>query len=350
MEWIANMFSPQSAERLKSIIHQLRQRLDPAYGRFYRTHLGVASLEPALKPKIDDALKRAESAIENSDLVSKQVMENVAGILFSVEQQISEISILDDSAYVGKRQSYISDINGRLEALKQYWPHFIAAAVEQKGLLDDEGIKNQNQRALEELRQEADLSLEKLKEESAKVLEQAARTAEEIKNKARLTAAGISVEAAQKQFNEAQKEFKEKSFLWGTLSSLSILTFVLFALYFANNARPDEKIGFGIVYFTALRIAILAAIGGVAAFCLKILRANMHMQAHNLHRQRLANSMAAFVESASTNEQRDLILAHLVDAIASFGASGLLAKPDDSVSPSKMTIDAINRTFPGTSQ
>ncbi len=108
--------------------------------------------------------------------------------------------------------------------------------------------------------------------------------------------------------------------------------------------------GAGIIYFTALRITILAAIGGVAAFCLKILRANMHMRAHNLHRQRLANSMAAFVESASTNEQRDLILAHLVDAIASFGSSGLLAKPDDSVSPSKMTIDTINRTLSGTSR
>ena len=277
-------------------------------------------------------------------------MENVADILFSVGQQTDEISNLDDSTYVGQWQNHISNINAKLEELKFYWPHFIAAAVEQKGLLDDEGIKNQHQRALEEFSQEATKTLENLKEESEKILEQADKTAEEIKDKARLTAAGISVEAAQKQFSKAQKEFNGRTIRWGVFSAISIATFIWVAFHFANNSRPDEKMGAGIIYFTALRITILAAIGGVAAFCLKILRANMHMRAHNLHRQRLANSMAAFVESASTNEQRDLILAHLVDAIASFGSSGLLAKPDDSVSPSKMTIDTINRTFSGTSR
>lgn len=277
-------------------------------------------------------------------------MESVADILSSLGEQIRKISNLDNPTYVGQRPDHIDNINTELEKIKFYWPHFTAAAIEQKGLLDDEGIKNRHQRALEELRHEADKNLETFKEESAKVLEQAAKTAEEIKDKARLTAAGISVEAAQKQFNEAQKEFKKRASVWGALSLLSIIAFISFALYFGNNSRPDENIGFGIIYFTALRIAILAAIGGAAAFCLKIFRANMHMRAHNLHRQRLANSMAAFVESASTNEQRDLILAHLVDAIASFGSSGLLTKPDDSVSPSKMTIDTINRTFSGTSQ
>ena len=277
-------------------------------------------------------------------------MESVADILYSLGERIREILKLDDSTYVGQKPDHINNIIAQLEKLKFYWPHFTAAAIEQKGLLDEEGIKTQHQRALEELRREADRNLENLKEESAKVLEQAAKTAEEIKDKARLTAAGISVEAAQKQFDEAQKEFKERAFGWGALSSLSILAFILVAIYFVNHSHLSKNLEFGVIYFTALRIAILAAIGGAAAFCLKIFRANMHMRAHNLHRQRLANSMAAFVESASTNEQRDLILAHLVDAIASFGSSGLLTKPDDSVSPSKMTIDTVNRTFSGTSQ
>ena len=347
MEWIANMASPQSIQRLKEIIQDLNS-VDK--GHFYRASLGTASLEPELKPKIEDAIKKAELAIKNSELVAEQVIQQVGNIFSTVRQHIETVSILDDPTYVGQRKDYINNINDQLEEFKLYWPHFITAAVEQNGLLDDEGIKNQYQRALEELRQESEKNLENLKEESEKVLEQAAKTAEEIKDKARLTAAGISVEAAQKQFDEAQKEFNGRTILWGVFSVISIATFIWVAFHFANNSRPDEKMGAGIIYFTALRITILAAIGGVAAFCLKIFRANMHMRAHNLHRQRLANSMAAFVESASTNEQRDLILAHLVDAIASFGSSGLLAKPDDSVSPSKMTIDTINRTFSGMSR
>jgi len=55
--------------------------------------------------------------------------------------------------------------------------------------------------------------------------------------------------------------------------------------------------------------------------------------------------MAAFVESAITLEQRDLILTHLVDAVATFGDSGLLHKEDDSIHASKMTIYTISRTF-----
>lgn len=318
--------------------------------------MGIASLEKDLKPRVDETIEKIEFAIQVSEAVSERIVQAVTSIFSEVLNQISTISHLENSSYVSRAEDqetasvHICGIDEQLDDLKQHWPHFIAAAVEKQGLLDDEGIKTQHQRALEELRQEAEKNLENLKEESAKVLEQAAKTAEEIKDKARLTAAGISVEAAQKQFDEAQKEFKERAFGWGVISSLLILAFILVAIYFVNHSRPDEKISFGIIYFTALRIAILAAIGGAAAFCLKIFRANMHMRAHNLHRQRLANSMAAFVESASTNEQRDLILAHLVDAIASFGSSGLLTKPDDSVSPSKMTIDTINRTFSGTSQ
>lgn len=101
----------------------------------------------------------------------------------------------------------------------------------------------------------------------------------------------------------------------------------------------------GIVYFGAIRITILTGVGAMATFCLRMLRAHMHMSQLNLHRQRIANSMAAFVESAITPEQRDLILAQLVTSVDDFGSSGLLSKEDDSVYSPKMTIEAITRTL-----
>jgi len=105
-----------------------------------------------------------------------------------------------------------------------------------------------------------------------------------------------------------------------------------------------------VIYYTAIRITILSALAAIVAFCHKILRANMHMNEHNLHRQRITNSMAAFIESAITPEQRDLILAHLVDSIANFGHSGLLKEEDSLFSP-KMTIDTITRNIiPGASR
>lgn len=51
------------------------------------------------------------------------------------------------------------------------------------------------------------------------------------------------------------------------------------------------------------------------------------------------------VESAFTADQRDMILTRMVDAVASFGTSGLVAGDDDSASAPKMTVDNIMRTF-----
>jgi hypothetical protein len=106
-----------------------------------------------------------------------------------------------------------------------------------------------------------------------------------------------------------------------------------------------EGMKWEIVYFAAIRITILTAVGATATFCLRMLRAHMHMSQQNLHRQRIANSMAAFVESAITPEQRDLILAQLVSSVADFGSSGLLSHEDDTVYSPKMTIEAITRTL-----
>ena len=54
--------------------------------------------------------------------------------------------------------------------------------------------------------------------------------------------------------------------------------------------------------------------------------------------------MGAFVESAVTPEQRDLILGHLVDAVATFGDSGLLGD-GESKSVAKMSIDTFAHPF-----
>ena len=288
-------------------------------------------------------------ASENGELVHQHTFQDIINIFSALFSDFVNLSDFDISNYVSQGDNYIASVDSRLEELTLHWFHVMAAGIEQKGLLDDESIKIEHQRAIEELRQEADETLHKVKEETEKTIAKAEEAAEQIENKARLTAAGISVEVAQEQFKQAQEEFKSQIFVWGISSAISIGVFILAAIYFVNNSQPPEKLGFGIIYFTTLRITILAAIGGVAAFCLRIFRANMHMRAHNLHRQRLANSMAAFVESASTSEQRDLVLTHLVDAIASFGSSGLLTKPDDSMNPSKMTIDTITRTLTGPS-
>ena len=74
------------------------------------------------------------------------------------------------------------------------------------------------------------------------------------------------------------------------------------------------------------------------------------MSEKNRHRQRVANSMEAFVQSAVTPEQRDLILSQLVESIVQFGHSGLVQREDDYAYRPKMTIDSISRTLPTSHQ
>ena len=141
------------------------------------------------------------------------------------------------------------------------------------------------------------------------------------------------------------------SHLKTVLSVVGIFVFLYAAYYFYQTPLFNEKVPstdemkWIFVYKSVLRLIILTVIGAVTTFFLKIFRASLHMYHHNLHRQRITNSMAAFVESAVTPEQRDLILTNLVDAVATFGNSGLIQGEDDCLHLPKMTIDNITRTL-----
>jgi hypothetical protein len=184
--------------------------------------------------------------------------------------------------------------------------------------------------------------IEDLEKKSNTIINHAQQIAESIEQKARQTARGISVEEAQKQFQLATKPIIKQIWVWASLSTLFSVLFIGIIISFIFESMPEvEK--WGIIYYTAIRITFLSAIGAIAGFCLKLLRAHLHMYNHNLHRQRIANSIEAFVESAELKENRDLILLHLVDAIAQFGDSGLVQKEDDSIHSTKMIFDNISK-------
>jgi hypothetical protein len=250
----------------------------------------------------------------------------------------------NNAEYVTQRTQFLANIDSHFESLLNYWSPFITAAIEKRGFLQDEGIQKEYERTIEEMKTQSANSLKLVQDEANKTIEEARKLAQQIEERARKTAAHISVEAAQEQFKLAQNDHRKQVILWSWLSGCSITMFIGIAIYLAQIQLPDEW-QWHTIYYTAIRITILTAVGALAAFCLRILRAHMHMSQHNLHRQRIANSMAAFVEAAVTPEQRDMILAQLVDAVAAFGTSGLLQRDDDNIYSPKMTIDSITRTL-----
>ena len=312
--------------------------------RLLRASLGEVALQEEFSPTLAKIQGKVDFALEYAPEVHDDQVQNILGAFEGIRAEMEQQASHSNSDYVAYRPEFLSNIDAQLEYLKQYWPPLVTAAVESRGFLEDEGIRQGYEHTIESIKKAAESAIQQVKEESDKTIKEARTLAEQIENRARLTAARISVKDAQDQFREAQAALDKRVKIWAGLGITSVLAFIGIAMYFATVELPDQW-RWQVVYHSAIRVSILTAIGTAAAFCLKILRAHLHMSEKNRHRQHVANSMEAFVQSAVTPEQRDLILSQLVESIVQFGNSGLVQREDDNVYRPKMTIDSITRTL-----
>jgi len=332
--------SKAQIERLAKAIEAIRS-VDK--DRLLRTSLGEASLKEELGPKLEELNGTLDFATEYAPDVFESHVIGLNDVLEQIHANMHSQASTADAEYVAQRNSFLVQFEAHRNEIKQHWPPFIAAAVEARGFLKDAGVKQEYENALASMKEEADKSIKNVQEETTKAIEEAKVLAKDIEKTARRTAAKISVEEAQTQFAAAEKDHEKHVRIWAWISGLAIAAFIGVVVYFIRVGPPQE-LTYQVIYFTATRLALLGVIGAGATFSLRILRAHMHMKQHNMHRQRLANSIAAFVESAATPEQRDLILTHLVEAISTF-KSGLLHKEGDSMSLPKMVIEQVSRTI-----
>jgi hypothetical protein len=336
------MASPQLLDQLKQVLDRLKS-IDKE--RLLRPSLGEESLEQAgFSTTLNTIIGKATFALEYGKTIDDTTFNTVMNTFTNLYGTLDAQAKRGNADYVSQRTNFTNQVTAAIQQVQPYWTHFVSAAIEARGFLEDEGIRKEYQKTVTDMKAQADEVLKHIKEESGKVLEQATKLAKDIEERARRTAAHISVEEAQKQFKDAQIDLDKRVKWWAVLSVGSLAAFLLVA-FFLSRVELPEKWQWHVVYYTAIRITILTAVGAAATFCLRILRAHMHMSEHNRHRQRVANSMQAFVEAAITPEQRDMILAQLVTSVVDFGTSGLLSKEDDAVYAPKMTIDSITRTI-----
>lgn len=312
--------------------------------KLLRASLGEEALGQDFAPKLAEIQKRADFVLQYTENLHDNQIRNILSILENIVTEIKRQADYSNADYVVYRQQFLDKVKANLEDLKQFWAPVVTAAVEARGFLDDEGVRREYEHTIESIKKESKTALQQVKEESNKTIEEARTLAKQIEDRARLTAAKISVEEAQKQFREAQAALDRRVKVWAVLGSVGVSGFLCVAIWFATM-NPSGQ-GWQLIYYGAIKISVLTVIATTTAFCLKILRAHLHMSEKNRHRQRVANSMEAFVQSAATPEQRDLILSQLVESIVQFGHSGLVQREDDSVYRPKMTIDSITRTFP----
>lgn len=309
-----------------------------------RPTLGVDSLEEQLQPRMKELDQKLSLAVEYASEVPSNQVNSISSVLERIRNAMTKLAGMSDSTtYIQYSNLFMQHFDTYMEELREYWGPFVIEAILNKRLLDEDGIKTAHDEAVSELKVQASKTLEEIQEKSEESVAQARRLAEQIENRARQTATKISVKEAQSQFQEAQKQFDSSVKIWSIISCIPITLFLTLGVYLWNHQGPSE-VG-SAIYETGIRFAILGSLGALSAFCLRILRAHIHMRQQNLHRQRVANSIEAFVQSAVTPEQRDLILSYLVHSIIVFGNSGLVQEREESVNPSHLAIDSINRTF-----
>ena len=312
--------------------------------KLLRGSLGEEALGEGFASTLAEIQKKVEFVLQYAHNLHDQQIDKICSILRNVGEEFKRQADCSNVDYVARRQQFLDTVSRSLETLKGFWSPVVTAAVEARGFLDDEGVRREYERTIELIKKESETALQQVKEESNKTIEEARTLAKQIEDRARLTAARISVEEAQKQFREAQAALDKRVRVWAGLGVIGIVGFFGVAIWF-TLMNPSGQ-GWQLIYYGAIKISVLTVIATTTAFCLKILRAHLHMSEKNRHRQRVANSMEAFVQSAATPEQRDLILSQLVESIVQFGHSGLVWREDDSVYRPKMTIDSITRTFP----
>lgn len=310
-----------------------------------RTQLGEESLGAELEPRLEKIHHLKNFAIQYADEVHDNAVNQMASHLSQIEVQMAQQADRNNQEFIANKSAFLTSIDSMLEAAKSSEPFFITAAVKARGFLEDEGIRQEYQRTVENMKEEARSTLAEVKSESARAVEEAKTLAKQIEAGARRTAAGVSVEEAQRQFGLAQGDLTTKVKRWGMFSILSTIATIgtAFALFYVPLPVPEDSNWALTFYHSTLRIVILSVVGGLATFCFRVLRAYMNMLERNLHRQRVANSIEAFVNSAATAEVRDFILAQLVEAVAAFGVSGLLTRERDVIGPPRIPSDAVNR-------
>jgi hypothetical protein len=327
-------------------INQLRQYIDTLqkvdFEKLKRVNLGEESLATELEPRLRKIERLTRLCQDYAEGVHDNVVSQMAGVFNTLANALAEQAARPNQAFIAQRQAFLQTLDNGLEAARQWEPNFVTAAVEARGFLQDEGIRKEYERTVGELKSESDKTLKALKDEAERTLEGARKIAAEIETRARRTAARVSVAEAQNQFREAQRGLTIKAIAWGAGGVAATLLFIKTVVYLIELPLPEET-GWHAFYHAALRLAILSIVGGVTGFTFKTFRAYLHLRERNLHRQRVANSIESFVDSAVTPEVRDVILAHLVESVVDFGISGLLSKEHEMPDTPKVPAEFVGR-------
>lgn len=309
---------------------------------------GYVFLEPII-----DHLKEVAAYSRRTDFtaIPTQVLANLSSGLQEFITCSESVVALTPGVFADpdEKKRYQAKFQEICDSIQTLLPHFTSIELQQSGLLADNWPTKLQAILDEEVNKftnHIDHKIQEVKDTHEKVQE----LAKQIQDLHAETATDAALKTVKEQFRNAAEETRKSRNRWGWIGGGFILIFFVLLVLFATLWQPgynndSEGFHWSAVYSTLIRLTILTSVAAVVSFCAKMYRAHSHLHEHAKHRLRTANSYTTFIDSAQTEDQRDVILSKLVDTITHFGSSGLLQTDDDAIHPSKMTIETINKSL-----
>lgn len=321
--------------------HIIQEIKDFDLEKVIRPSFGEISLK-RWEPTLNKMLGKLDVISKYWDQVDTDTNSKVENALREILLELNQMSRYDQAQYVADKDSFANRMSQLFNIINQNYSNYAIEALNENGILSNLDFNVRLQQMSENLNKITNDTLTKIRRESDLIIKNANLKAQEIDLIVRKSAENISVLDAQNQFQEGVKQNTTNIKIWGGIS-ISLIVIFCIAIMCMLYHETSGDFTWNVIYHSAIRITILGFIGTLLAFSLRILKSHLHMREHNLHRKRIANSMAAFAQSATSQEHRDLILSRLVDSVASFGNSGMINNEEDG--NSKLTIDNITRSL-----
>jgi hypothetical protein len=155
--------------------------------------LGEASLKDKLSPMLEEIGSKADFALRYAKSVHDPYIQHFITALTNINNALNTQAERNNQEYIANSEALLTELKTQQEAISAHWSPFVTAAIEERGFLEDEGVKKEYDKMLLSIQSTATETIEQIKTESKAAIEEAKKLASDIETKARKTATGISI-------------------------------------------------------------------------------------------------------------------------------------------------------------
>jgi hypothetical protein len=301
-----------------------------------RKELGNQSIYDTFAPRITQLASTKQLVAVGAKYASGQQCSDLQNQLGRVLNSINRYATMTPADFMQQRQALVNELDTALSDTFSLLSQFVIWYIYENWQTGFSSSEQSLQAKFEELKKSNADAIGAIKQQADETIARA----QQIEATARQTAKEVSLDISKGNFSGLRRRF-----FWGSATSgiagLSVFMALLWYLWsLQQNPHPFSNIE-DTISNAIIRIAFIAVIGALGAVLLKVFRGNLNMYYHTLHREHLATIAQTFVQAGETPEQRGIVFAKIVDAVASFGNSGLIGGKDDGP-----TLNVVNDLIP----